>query len=1567
MNIDPKYANLVGNVMGNIRIGDYGSSMQKYQYGAWRATSPDGLEIVKDSSRNRVENIAGKVAVVHTTKITIRDIPTNSNSLTGGRYRLEETLLDNYYRKDRSKAGDGQPDYITTELTSSLRSKGYSEVAWPTEDGFVYFDVIRVDPTNPELTYENKDSKTVLSMGSFPDSEDGYGHVIKNSGYRMTASIRENNALDVLTLTGNDGNNSTNYTLAFKDGVKESDIIKLIRDLPNHEITVDITITNPYKKNENGGTFIREYTKKIPIKGNFSVKYYLNDGTAAEYTGGSDLKTFAIPSQLSNLSSFELKSVPIRKGFMFDGWYTSSEGGVRVTNLLQKQAGDLKLYAHWTASAGLTIADFEKDYVYTGAAVCPEPRVYNAGILMTKNIDYTVKYLNNTVAYEYKDGADLSKRPCVIVTGKGNYSGTRTAYFDILPKDLSDDDVIVSEVANEEYDGKDVTPVPVVSWGKKTLSSANDYQVEYYKKGAQVSENETTGEVTIGAEAVEVTPKDSGVYFIKVTAKNVNYTGSVIRRFEILNEDQSFLEGDCTLSAAAYYYNGGAVCPEPTVRYHGKLLTKDKDYTLNYGKNESVYELRPGDPGYSESNLPYVIIQGQGAYTATTKLCFRIVRKSIEAGDITFSNFDYFYSKSNINPPVPTVTWGNIELVKDTDFTVTYYYRNEKDGVTPISPSNEAEYKVDTNYKAVVSGIGNYRGSRTLEFRLYKDIEADEITLEPASCDYSGNQAKPKVKIVIGTDTLKEGTDYTVSYKNNVNAHSNVNTDGKAPAVIVKGMGAYSSTVEKYFTIEPLSISNDEFAVATITDIYDTGNEYTPLPKVTWGKKTLQKDVDYKIAYYKRGSAGVSVDNGVVNIGADAQPVTPQGIGVYYAVVSGLNNFKGSITRQFTIAESGKKLAAKLSVSAKNKAYTGSPIELGTTELVVKDGKTTLTLNTATDENPNGEYSVTYSNNTEVGTAIVTITGCGEYVGTKVVTFKIIGTDMKKVKINGFVSSFQYEHGRAITQDISKECDTDTCYLGSADNRLKGIPADEYRDAEASEKKNYDFTYEYQNNVNPGKATLILTGVNGYVGEVKKTYSITGSKLIDKLKFVGIPKAESYTGEKICPVFSVENGKYTLNGAERAAYRTLTREEKENVDYKYEYRYNKEIGTAEIIIEGINGYSGKVVKTFKITGIAVSKLSVTGLVSVMDYSGMNLKQKNLTFTYKASKTAAPETIIAKEKHEYNGEPEVGCVYEFVNNRNVGKATMVITGVNRFTGTVNKSFKINPYNITTDAANKISVTFTSGNNEDPAFYYSKSGVCPEVKVMHGETVLTKGKDYKVTYLYNKAVNDKTGRTIPTVKITGIGNFKGDNLSATFKIVRRDISDGSITLTAPNVIYTGKKGAWKAAVTATDSEGKKLAAKTDYAANVVYTYAYVEGTVYDGTSKTPVALTGENARKAGDSVQPNDIVPAGTKIRATISGINNYTGTKDVVYMVKTDISKMAITVNKDSFVYTGEPVTITLDDVNFPDGVKENVEIDLSSYKKNAGAGKASVVIRAKEDSTYSGSKTVTFTIIKSQF
>ncbi|MCR5667109.1 MAG: hypothetical protein K6G01_09790 [Eubacterium sp.] len=113
---------------------------------------------------------------------------------------------------------------------------------------------------------------------------------------------------------------------------------------------------------------------------------------------------------------------------------------------------------------------------------------------------------------------------------------------------------------------------------------------------------------------------------------------------------------------------------------------------------------------------------------------------------------------------------------------------------------------------------------------------------------YNGKAKKPAVTVKSGSTTLKKGTDYTVTYKNNVNA-------GKA-SVIVKGKGDYSGTITKTFTIKKaaasIALSKSKVTLkakkikkkkATATIKVKTKSDGKVSYKVVSGEKALKKMV----------------------------------------------------------------------------------------------------------------------------------------------------------------------------------------------------------------------------------------------------------------------------------------------------------------------------------------------------------------------------------------------------------------------------------------------------------------------------------------------------------------------------------------------------------------------------------------------------------------------------------------------------------------------------------------------------------------------------------------------------
>ena len=172
------------------------------------------------------------------------------------------------------------------------------------------------------------------------------------------------------------------------------------------------------------------------------------------------------------------------------------------------------------------------------------------------------------------------------------------------------------------------------------------------------------------------------------------------------------------------------------------------------------------------------------------------------------------------------------------------------------------------------------------------------------------------------------------------------------------------------------------------------------------------------------------------------------------------------------------------------------------------------------------------------------------------------------------------------------------------------------------------------------------------------------------------------------------------------------------------------------------------------------------------YTGDKIKQDSVKFSYRTDN--GTEIIELKENEHYT--------VKYTNNKKTGTATVIYTGINDkgWTGSIKKTFKISPYDLNSDTENRITVTDRAGNGYPQNISFVKGGTKPLPVIKYispggREYILTEGIDYKLSYINNKKLNDGTNlEKLPTIKITGKGNFKGTRQKENFKIINSDIS-------------------------------------------------------------------------------------------------------------------------------------------------------------------------------------------------
>lgn len=174
------------------------------------------------------------------------------------------------------------------------------------------------------------------------------------------------------------------------------------------------------------------------------------------------------------------------------------------------------------------------------------------------------------------------------------------------------------------------------------------------------------------------------------------------------------------------------------------------------------------------------------------------------------------------------------------------------------------------------------------------------VTLSPASSTYDGKAKKPAVKVTIKvngkTKTLKNKTDYTVSYSNNIKPTTKAKVTIKANS---KSKNCSGSVVKTFYIYKAKAQNAFKVKLSKASYTYDGKAKkptVTVTAKVNGKTKTLKNKTNYTVSYKNNKAAGTAT-----------------------VVVTGKGNYTGSTTRTFTI----KKAVVKSSNAAMSKKANG--------------------------------------------------------------------------------------------------------------------------------------------------------------------------------------------------------------------------------------------------------------------------------------------------------------------------------------------------------------------------------------------------------------------------------------------------------------------------------------------------------------------------------------------------------------------------------------------------------------------------------------------------------------------
>lgn len=705
------------------------------------------------------------------------------------------------------------------------------------------------------------------------------------------------------------------------------------------------------------------------------------------------------------------------------------------------------------------------------------------------------------------------------------------------------------------------------------------------------------------------------------------------------------------------------------------------------------------------------------------------IKPAIIYKQCTFYKIASQYYTGSQIKPVPKIKNGTTTLKNGTDFTLTYQ-NNVNKGTA----------------KVYIKGKGNYSGSCSLTFSITaRPVSTLKITVP--SVTYNGKAQKPAVTVKYNNYKFKNGTDYTLSYKNN--------TKIGTATVTVKGKGKLSGTKSVTFKINAKPIKN---AVITYNNsLTYNGSTLSPAVTVKYGNATLKKNTDYNVAYSNNVNAGTGT-------------ITITGKGIY----------GGSVKKTFTIKKLG--ISASAVSGTGNKVYTGSSIK---PVPAVKVGGRTLKNGT--------DFTVSYKNNTEPGTATLKVTGKGNYSGSVSKTFKITARAINDVEVTV----------------------PDTVFTGEQVRPDVVVSYGSYQFI-----NNSDYTLSFKDNVNIGTASVVVTGKNHLSGSRTVTFPIEKADISSTEIAV---KNATFTGSAVKSGVDVRLGNVTL---------------KEGTHYTLSYKNNVNAGTAQVTISGKGSLEGAVTKDFTIAKADISKASISasgtyapdGVKITINAKFGNYTLKNSDYSFTAPTAAGEQTLTISGNGNFSGKATVKCNVAKADIANAKSSLSLSTDGKGYTVTIiydgvlltqDKDYKV----AVTESATGVSAVITGiGNyggtatisdisNELEAFEnavvtigkvtYNGTAQLPSVTVKIGSVTLKSGTDYILS------AYDNTNAGTATAVITGKGKYEGAEKKTQFKIAPAAISSASIS--CEDQIYTGQGVTAQPVVT---FNGKTLALGIDY---------------------------------------------------------------------------------------------------------------------------------------------------------
>ncbi len=1125
---------------------------------------------------------------------------------------------------------------------------------------------------------------------------------------------------------------------------------------------------------------------------------------------------------------------------------------------------------------------------YTGEVIDPGLVVKDGSRTLELNKDYKVAYLDASDPTDTTSSSRVEAGAVkVLVTGQGNYSGSGSKTFTITKIDISKAEV--ADIINPVYNaGKPVEPSRVtLTYNGKTLVAPRDFTFvsdKDYNPGKHNINITGAGNYT-GTKTVP--------YYILACLTDTNqFTKDVSGLTTTYDVGTSTIKGDIQFTYTAHTYTAdGSIASDETKQIKIPSFSATLDTSI---PGDSYIEINgigaSGDKDYDVNNgfVPTVTF-------STIKIPIK-VNGNLGSDKIQVSNLDavYYYTGEQIKPePYVTFTSGTTTRVLSNGVDYTLEYGANRTGGTASGSVN-------------IIGAGSYSGSSVAKtFNITYNLNDAKLKIKKGdeeiakNVPYTGSPYTDasgySVEVSINGHDISslKGSVFDITWGDNTEAGLgtvSIKPTSSAAAYAI-GQASTSFNITGKSIVET-SVTLDGMASNTLKVPY-TGQPIKPVVEVTDGVNTLVENTDYRVNWYNNTRVGTT---------ARAQIV-------------GMKNYTGSQDAYFEIEASdiAKFDTTDFDVSDANYAGDKGAIPI----VVITHEGTTLVEGT--------DYTCEYSGNKAISTpptnqATVTITGKGNYKGTRTVKYNVVQTDLGNGSITFDKNTAEFTGAEIDVKDLEIEV---YCPVG-------GSSSEKYKLKKSTDGTSGDYTISLASGSakmkDQGVYTIIIEGMNGFKNQLSTTFTITPRSIPDRED-----STKTAANIEIVIADQPHDGKaktptVTITDTGRADTKPYTLVE--GTDFTVTYLNNTNAGdaadedlakrpTARIVGKG--NYEGTYDAYFNI-GKPISDSDE--IIITDDIPVVAVGESGHAYVYDGTKHKPTVTVTTKDGTVLRKDKDYTVEYEalddVITNANI-KTTEVhksddpavtgpsykVIGMGDYYGVFTKDYTINQKEITDKSIFKVELNLPKDADGNYYFVYDGAGkeeyaVEPDVKIYDTQISAKKTVDndpdygdYYVTYKNNVGVTTEGNKALAQIHFRN--NYKSigtDTLDVPFIIKEKTLDDkeGSFYV---NLVNGGKDDSFVWTGEEIDD-------------SVIGLEVYYE----PAGAASPIKLNPETDYDFSFLKDPADPTSEPTNINAgtatvTVTGKGNYSGSLKKDFTITADLSTADVEIPDQC--YTGTAV------------------------------------------------------------